>query len=146
MLVKLLTHVCVTRPQWINMCTERSSSSWWIKVVLLPNWCQAIQQPPCWLDYLIKMSQEFYYVTYAWPFNHLRERSGGRRPILFGFNTLRPRQNGCHSPDDNLKRISLNENVWVFIAISLKFVPRGPINNIPALVQIMAWCRSSDKP
>ena len=30
--------------------------------------------------------------------------------------------------------------------ISLKFVPRGPINNIPALVQIMAWHRAGDKP
>ena len=25
------------------------------------------------------------------------------------------------------------------------FVPKGLINNIPALVQIMAWCRSGDK-
>ena len=25
-------------------------------------------------------------------------------------------------------------------------VPKGPINNIPALVQIMAWCRPGDKP
>ena len=30
--------------------------------------------------------------------------------------------------------------------ISLKFVPKGPINNIPALVQIMAWRRPGDKP
>ena len=28
----------------------------------------------------------------------------------------------------------------------MKFVPRGPINNIPALVQIMAWRRPGDKP
>ena len=39
-----------------------------------------------------------------------------------------------------------NENVWIPIKISLKFVPTGPINNIPALVQIMAWHRPSDKP
>ena len=32
------------------------------------------------------------------------------------------------------------------IKISLKFVPTGPINNIPALVQIMAWRRRGDKP
>ena len=32
------------------------------------------------------------------------------------------------------------------IKISLKFVPKGPINNIPALVQIMAWRRPGDKP
>ena len=29
---------------------------------------------------------------------------------------------------------------------SLKFVPKGPINNTPALVQIMAWPRTGDKP
>ena len=28
----------------------------------------------------------------------------------------------------------------------MKFVPKGPINNIPALVQIMAWRRLGDKP
>ena len=32
------------------------------------------------------------------------------------------------------------------IKISLKFVPAYPINTIPALVQIMAWRRSGDKP
>ena len=35
---------------------------------------------------------------------------------------------------------------YISIEISLKFVPKGPINNIPALVQIMAWRRSGDKP
>ena len=30
--------------------------------------------------------------------------------------------------------------------ISLKFVPKGSINNILALVQIMAWRRPGDKP
>ena len=34
----------------------------------------------------------------------------------------------------------------ITIKISLKFVPKGPINNIPALVQIMAWRRPGDKP
>ena len=32
-----------------------------------------------------------------------------------------------------------NENVWISINISLKFIPKGQISNIPALVQIMAW-------
>ena len=62
------------------------------------------------------------------------------------FNTLRPRQNGRHFPDDIFKWIFLNENVWISINISLKFVPRGPINNIPTVVQVMAWRRSGDKP
>ena len=61
-------------------------------------------------------------------------------------NTLRPRQNGRHFPDDIFKCIFLKENVWILIKISIKFVPKGPINNIPALVQIMAWRRPGDKP
>ena len=61
-------------------------------------------------------------------------------------NTLRPRQNGRHFADDIIKCIFLNENVWISIRISLKFVHRGPINNIPSLVQIMAWRRPGDKP
>ena len=61
--------------------------------------------------------------------------------ILCMVNTLRPRQNGCHFADDTFKCISLDENDRTLIQISLKFVPKGPINNIPALVQTMAWCR-----
>ena len=55
--------------------------------------------------------------------------------------TLRSIQNGRHFPDDIFKIIFLNENVHISISIkiSLKCVPRGPINNIPALVQIIAW-------
>ena len=61
-------------------------------------------------------------------------------------NTLRPRQDGCQFPDDIFKCIFLNENISISIAISLKFVPKGPINNIAALVQIMAWRWLGDKP
>ena len=50
--------------------------------------------------------------------------------------TLRPRQNGGHFPEDFLKWISVNENVWILINILLKFVLMGPINNISAMVQI----------
>ena len=52
-------------------------------------------------------------------------------------NSLRPRQNRRHFAGDVFKCDFLNENVWISIKISLKFVPQGPINNIPALVQIM---------
>ena len=64
----------------------------------------------------------------------------------YTFNTLRPRQNGRHFADDIFKRIFLNENIWIPMKISLKFVPKGSINNIPALVQIMTWRRPGDKP
>ena len=62
------------------------------------------------------------------------------------FNTLRPRQNGRHFADEILNFIFLNENVWIPIKISLKVFPKGPIDNIPSLVQIMGWRRSGDKP
>ena len=65
--------------------------------------------------------------------------------ILVAINTLRPRQNGRHFADDTFKRIFMNENVKISINISLKFVPKCLINNIPALVQIMAWRRPGDK-
>ena len=61
-------------------------------------------------------------------------------------NSLRPIQNGCHFADDIFKCIFVNENVWIPIKISLKFVPNGPINNIPALVQIKVWRRPGVKP
>ena len=50
------------------------------------------------------------------------------------FNTLKPRQNGRHLPDDIFKCVFLEENVLISIKISLKFVPKGQINNILALV------------
>ena len=60
--------------------------------------------------------------------------------------TLRSRQNGRHFVDDIFKCIFLNENVWITIKISLKFIPTDSINNIPTLVPIMAWHRPGDKP
>ena len=48
--------------------------------------------------------------------------------------------------DDIFRCIFLNENVWISLMISLKFVSRGPINNILGLVQIMAWRQSGAEP
>ena len=76
----------------------------------------------------------------------LRDQYPPSSYFMYAFNTLRPRQNGRHFADDISKCIFLNENVWIPIKISMKFVPKGPINNIPALVQIMAWRRPGDKP
>ena len=46
------------------------------------------------------------------------------RPIRCPFNTLRPRQDGRYFPDDIFECISLRENIWIPIVISLKFVPK----------------------
>ena len=95
MMVRLLTHMCVTRPQWVNGIS--------VPRYLQPHW---------------------------WPSAY----------------NFRSRQDGRHFADDIFKCIFLNENVGIPIKISLKFVPKGPINNIPAMVQIMAWRRPGDKP
>ena len=60
--------------------------------------------------------------------------------------TLRPRRNEKHFADDIFKRTFFNENMWISIKGSLNLVPKGPMNNIPALIQIMAWRCSGDKP
>ena len=61
-------------------------------------------------------------------------------------NTMRSRLNGRHIPDDIFKMIFVNENVWISINISLKFVLRGPVNNISTLVHAMAWRRPGGEP
>ena len=79
----------------------------------------------------------------SWKVTYIQRKSCTNEAVI---NTLMPRQNGRHSPHDIVKCIFLNENVWILIEIPLNFVPKCPINNIPALVQKMAWRRPSDKP
>ena len=75
-----------------------------------------------------------------------RHRHTVSQKLIHMINTLRPRQNGRHFTDNISKCIFIYENVWIPIKISMKFVPKGPINNIPALVPIMAWHWPGDKP
>ena len=56
------------------------------------------------------------------------------KDTVYAIQRLRPRQNGLHFADDTFRLIFLNENVKIATKISLKFVPKGPINNNPALV------------
>ena len=48
--------------------------------------------------------------------------------------------------DDIFNCIFLNENDRILIQISLKYVPRSPIGNKSALIQVMVWRRPGDKP
>ena len=66
--------------------------------------------------------------------------------LIKKISTLRPIQNGRHFPDDIFKCIFLFENVLIWIKISLKCVAKVRINNIPAVVLIMAWRWIGDKP
>ena len=52
--------------------------------------------------------------------------------IYMNFNEhIEAETNARHFPDDIFQCIFLNENVWISINISLNFVLRGQINNIP---------------
>ena len=61
-------------------------------------------------------------------------------------NSSLPGQNGRHFADDILTCIFMNEKGCISIRISFQFVPKGPIDNMSALVQVMAWRRTGDKP
>ena len=61
-----------------------------------------------------------------------------KNPII---NTYRPKQKFRRFADDIFKYIFVKN-----INIALKFDPEVRINNIPALVQIMAWRRIAYKP
>ena len=60
-------------------------------------------------------------------------------------NSSPPGQNGLHFADDMFKCIFLNKNIWISNKISLKYVPWSLIDNMLALVQVMAWRHSGNK-
>ena len=43
-------------------------------------------------------------------------------------------QNGGHFVDDVFKHIFVNQQFYILVKISLKFVPKGPIDTKPAFV------------
>ena len=47
---------------------------------------------------------------------------------------------------DDIFETIFNENVWISITDSLKFDSKGPIDYKSALVQVMAWHRTGEKP
>ena len=94
--------------------------------------------PPCWFRHMNTP-------TFRMTVRRLTKSRVPHSDGVTGVNTLRPRQNGRHFPDDIFKCIFLNENAWISTKISVKFVPKGQINKIPSLVQIMAWRRPGDK-
>ena len=164
MMVSLLTHICVTWPQWVNTLRQRQDGHKYADIIfkqifLNENYCIFIPVPlrfvlnvwvnnkPSlfqimpWLQYCSSPNP---YLNQCWPISMMHICIIITQPQFV--NTLRLRQNGRHFADDTFKRIFLNENARISIKISLKFVPKGLINNIPALVQIMAWRRPGDKP
>ena len=70
------------------------------------------------------------------------------RYITHGYrvNSSPPRQDDRHFADGISKCIFMNERFCMLNQISLIFVPKGPVDNTPALVPVMAWHRTGDRP
>ena len=80
---------------------------------------------------------------------YFKMSSGKWRPFCLCLNvlTLLPLDKmAAILADDIFKCIFWNEKFCIMNKISLRFVPKDPIDNNPALVQIMAWCRIGDRP
>ena len=160
MMVSLLTYICVTRPQWVNSLapgrfqfTFRQvifklilvNGGWGISYEIALRWMpldfaddkSTLVQVMTWC-----LQATSHYLSQCWP------RS------LLPYGVIRPQWVDSSPPDkmaavlaDNIfKCIFLNENDRIPIPISLKLIPRSPIDNKPALVQVMAWHRLGDKP
>ena len=128
-----------------------------------PSWAPCWPQEPCYLGYntpfkilpILHLHQKlfgaFYYQTvfFLAPASGLAPVINGvsfdilLRIAHFTFNILRPRINGRHFVDDIFQMHFLE---WKWFKILLNFVPKGRINNIPALVQILTLRQRGDKP
>ena len=137
LILEIWRYVCITCYCCENMNLIKLIGCWW---------CWPLLNMIFWIT-----SMWYLFLTTLFSSQH-----GGCFKIMFlmpkqslrwihAINSLRPRQNGRHFADHIFKCIFLNENASIAIKISLKFVPKGPINNIPAMVQIMAWRRPGDK-
>ena len=149
-IVRFITETALIDFLFINPYTNSLALHWYIwngshsssviypcilmAFVWLPNWYELIL---FWYNVITTNS------IFCHPYYNSSTVTATGRP---SFNTLRARQDGRHFPDDIFKRIFLNKNVWILIKISLKFILKGPIKNIPALVEIMAWRRPGNKP
>ena len=121
----------------------------WVNPVL--HWC------PCWILYLLPVA--LFLIKYSAAIIKLKSTEAiclhyiSHLPVLsFPY----PKNNVfTHWGWDKMATILqmtisnaffVNENVWIAINIALKFVPKGQVNNMATLVQIMAWHQPGDKP
>ena len=51
-------------------------------------------------------------------------------------NVCHPGQHGCHFADTIFRCIFMNEKFCIAVQTSLKFVPKGLLDNNPALIQV----------
>ena len=53
---------------------------------------------------------------------------------VLSFNPSSPEQNDHYFADNIVKHIFMNEKIIIFIKVSLRCLPKDPINNTPTLV------------
>ena len=123
--------VCCTTQKKVSCCDARfviiggtggCHNQWWQSCIVIFRW-SCLPEDDCWPALVIINAMHCGMVK------------------VQPFNTLRLRQNCCHFADNIFKCIFQNEYERISLQISLKFVTKVRINKIPALVQIMAWCR-----
>ena len=127
MMVRLPTHICVTRPHWVKWLGHcfQNVISFYDAVhlmcnIFIWNWSNTMNV------------QSALWILMAWCFS---TRASVATVLIIHpcisrclrVNTLRQRQNARHLPYDIFKCILLNENFWIFNKISLKYhdVPLG---------------------
>ena len=81
-----------------------------------------------------------------WQNVHCTPYSWLNRVYVFTLTHLPLDKMAAISANDIFKCIFLNEKDKIPITISLNLIPRGPIDNTQALVQVKAWRRTGDKP
>ena len=191
MMDSLLTHICVTRPQWVNsprcwrmnrfqrrrISNTTNNAVQSSAVITLSNvvrwiitgteaeyqsgcWMHKINQSGCWMHKRHPIAcplVSFVNIWEIWPRdNSTALYKGMKRKCTCIFNVSSNQSSslthwGQDKIDAILQTTFSNAISWMKmfefrLQISLKFVPKGPINNIPALVQVMAWHRTGDKP
>ena len=136
-------HICVSKLTTIGsdngLLPGRRQAIIWCNAGILLNWTLGTN-----FDETLSEIDTF-------PFKQMRLKmsSGKWRPYCLGLNVLthwgRDKMAAIFQPPFSNGFSGMKMHEFRF-NISLKFVPRVPINNIPTLLQVMAWRRPGDKP
>ena len=100
---------------------------------------------------LAKLPVSYGMIWHRWHFlaqvNWSLNPSAHKAPSYYGRTRLtHPPLTKWHFTDNISKCIFMNENFCILIWISLRFVPKGLIDNNSALIQVMVWWQTVDKP
>ena len=108
---------------------------WNIQVTKCHNWCRqwlGMDSAPSHFHYKFSLTRSNFFQNGGW--DYAWSHSNNSKLTHWGWDKMAV-----------IFHMTL-ENVRISNKILLKFVPMGLINNIPALVQIMAWRRTGNKP